>query len=250
MKRILHLSILYLLSTSITAQCLDDQAHNTSVNSVWMSCNTSPNPFAEIGESHWIMYEFEQVESIESINIWNLNNPDQLTSGAQRIRMDISPDGASWTNMGVVELAMAEASADYVGELLVDFEAFEGRYVLFTILANHGGPCSGFAEVRFNLGVGTVPTIDEELAAAVIVAPNPADKFVNIDIGDIISRTIRYQVLDMTGKVLMRDVAEMGRNSTQDVSISTADLSAGTYAISMETDEGIVTKKIIVVHPN
>ena len=151
MKTLLHLSILSLLTTSVIAQCLDDQAHNTSINSVWMSCNLSPNPFAEIGDSHWIMYEFEQVESIESINLWNINNPNQLTSGAQRIRMDISPDGATWTNMGVFEVAMADASEDYTGELMADFEAFEGRYILFTILANHGGPCSGIGEVRLSL---------------------------------------------------------------------------------------------------
>lgn len=249
MKTLLHLSILCLLSTGVVAQCLDDQAHNTSFNSGWISCNTSPNPLAEIGQSHWIMYEFEQVEAIESINIWNLNNANQLTSGVHRVRMDISQDGATWTNMGVVEIAMADASPEYIGELVDDFGVFESRYVLFTIFANHGGPCTGLAEVRFNLGIGTVPTIDEELAAAVTVSPNPADQYVNVSIKDITARTISYQLVDMTGKVILKEVAD-NHHVNSDIRISTDNMSDGTYALNMQTEEGIVTKKIIVVHPN
>ncbi len=249
MKMLLHISILSLLSTSLFAQCLDNQAHNTSLNSVWMSCQTSPNPFAEIGETHWIMYEFEQLEAIESINIWNINNESQLASGAKRIRMDVSPDGADWINMGIINLDMGQADPNYLGELVDDFEAFEARYVLFTVFDNHGGPCSGLAEVKFNLGIGTVPTIDEELAAAVIISPNPADRFFNVSIEDIAARTISYQLVDMTGRVLLREIADNDRVRS-DIRISTTNMSEGTYALNMQTEEGLVTKKIVVVHPN
>ena len=249
MKILLHLSLLSLFSTGLFAQCMDDQAHNTSLNSVWMSCQTSTNPFAEIGETHWIMYEFEQLEAIESINIWNINNESQLTSGARRIRMDISPNGASWTNMGTFELGIGKADPDYLGELIDDFEAFEARYVLFTVFANHGGPCSGLAEVKFNLGIGTVATIDEELAASVIISPNPADQFFNVKIEDISANTISYQLVDMTGRVILREIAD-NYQTRSDIRISTNNMSQGTYALNMQTEKGLVTKKIVVVHPN
>jgi len=240
---------LCLLTTGVVAQCLDDQAHNTSNNSIWMSCTPSTNPLAEIGQTHWILYEFDEIQAIESIHIWNINNPDELTSGAKRIRMDISPDGASWTNMGVALIDMAEASEDYIGQDISEYGSFEAQFVLLTIIENHGGLCSGLSEVRFNLGVGTTPTIDEVLAQSIIVSPNPADDFINISIADIETDEISYQLVDMTGRVLLRDVVDIN-SSVTDLELTTTDIVDGTYTISMQTDQGSIAKRIIVVHPN
>ena len=80
------------------AQCLADR-HNTSLESGWTSCQTSPNPNASRGNTHWIMYDFTFDYNVGLIHFWNHNHPDFLNRGARDISFDISMDGTTWTSI-------------------------------------------------------------------------------------------------------------------------------------------------------
>lgn len=230
------------------SQCQDEFAHNNSANSIWMSCNRSTNPITDLGQTHWILYEFEQAKSIESIRIWNINNQKNLDNGAKRMRVDISNDGASWQNMGVLQIDKAEASRTYSGQDFNDLGVFEARFVLFTILENHGGGCAGLAEVQFNLGEATTPTEEEVLAARVIISPNPASDFINVDLNDIVTQQYSLQVVDMAGGVVFQKTDQRHLSGT-DIVIDGVSLADGQYALQIITDEGVISKKLIIVNP-
>lgn len=230
------------------SQCQDELIHNNSANSIWMSCNRSTNPLTELGQTHWILYEFEEAKSIESLRIWNINNQKNLDNGAKRMRVDISNDGASWQNMGVLLIDKADASRTYTGQDFTDLGVFEAQYVLFTIIENHGGGCSGLAEVQFKLGEATTPTEEEILAARVIVSPNPASDFINVDLNDIVTTQYSYQVVDMTGGVLIRKNDQRHLPGT-DIIIDGVQLEDGQYALQIVTDEGAISKKLIIINP-
>jgi len=249
MAKLFLLFFFTLLSLIGTGQCLDDLAHNTSIDGVWLSCQRSMNPLTEFGQSHWIMYEFDEAQSIESMRLWNLNRTDQLTSGAKRMRMDISMDGATWANMGVIELDMSDGSRDYVGLEVDEIGAFNAQFVLFTILENHGGSCFGLSEVQFNLGETTVDTQDEYLSTRMIVSPNPVDSELRLTITDILTRSISYQLVDMKGRVLAQQKLNT-TGSAHQIIIDGAALANGQYALKVDTDQGSATKKVLVIHPN
>ncbi len=236
------------ISLTVNGQCLDEDVHNTSLDGVWMSCQKSANPLQGFGDSHWILYEFDNIQPIENLQIWNINHPDKRTSGAKRVRMDISSDGAAWTNHSLLNLEMADASYDYSGERIEDIASFEAKFVLFTILENHGGTCSGLGEVKFNLGAVTVATEEEYLSSLVSISPNPASSSVQISLADINTSSVSYQVVDVAGRILMRK-KDQRIGSNKEFSIATSALADGHYTLSMVTDEGLIAKQIIVAQP-
>jgi len=244
-KLYITLSLLF-LSLSGYSQCLDDDAHNTSLNSMWLSCETFPNPLGELGNNHWLLYEFDEVQSIEDLTIWNSNHPEYLDAGIKTLRIDFSSDGAVWSQLGTAELEIGEGSPDYTGRDLV-FEEFEAKYVLLTSIENHGGPCTGLGEVRFNLGDFSTSTEDTFLSSLISISPNPADQYVDIAFGDIITDKISYQVVDATGRILQREVTEMSL-IRDGLTLATADLPDGHYTLQMQTDIGTAAKQIIILH--
>ncbi len=231
------------------SQCLDDFWHNTSANSIWKSCNVSASPVAELGQSHWILYEFDQIQTIKSLRIWNINHPEQLTSGARRIRVDISSNGTTWDNMGIIDVGMGSTSRTYLGEEFENLGTFDAQFVLLTILQNHGSvTCSGLAEVQFNLSESTTPTDDEYLSSLVTVFPNPSSDRFNISLDGINTSNISYRLVDMTGRILLQDKVQTS-GSNNEIDINGISLPDGMYSLRIDTDQGSIAKKLVVVHP-
>lgn len=148
-KYILHISIilLYFLPGSIEAQCFEDR-HNTTWFDGWISCaeKVSPNPARPSG--HWIMYDFDQVYTLFEMRVWNMNAPDHLDYGLQDVVIDLSDDGETWTEFGEHSFPQAPGSSRYEGDVPVDFDSANARFVLISALSNHGGSCYGLSEVR------------------------------------------------------------------------------------------------------
>lgn len=239
--------VMWVLASSIHAQCLDEDAHNTSLKDMWVSCETFPNPLGELGNNHWIMYEFDDLQSIENIEIWNLNHPEILDGGIKSLRIDYSPDGGTWNQLGTVELDQADGSSDYIGAPL-DLQEFEARYVLLTSLENHGGQCTGLSEVRFNLGEVSTATKETYLSSLISISPNPADQAIQVAFGEINTRDISYQLVDMSGKVLYRDQTRFATIS-DGLRLDSSQLPDGHYTLHLQAEEGEASKQIIVAHP-
>ncbi len=97
----------------------------------------------------------------------------------------------------------------------------------------------GFPDMHLVLNVvGTVLGVNDYLLKSVGVYPNPSKDIVAIQLPDEVILT-KATIMDNTGKVFERKVS----NNT----ISIADFATGIYFLTLQTDKGIVNKKIVKI---
>ena len=77
------------------------------------------------------------------------------------------------------------------------------------------------------------------LERLVSVFPNPATDLINITLTDLEAESL--QMYNALGK-LVRDI-ELGQTAN---AISTADLSSGVYTLNIQTDQGLVNKRVVI----
>lgn len=138
------------LSTSLlySQQCLEDR-HSTNITDAWVSCQKTINPNSVSGSSHWILYNFDIVNSLYESTIWNINHPDFLDYGVKRIRLDYSLDKINWTYWGDFNIPVAPARSEYLGDSGPDFNGLLAKHLLITVLETHGDlNCAGFSEIK------------------------------------------------------------------------------------------------------
>jgi len=228
---------------------MDPDEHNTSVADMWISCDKRQSPLGGAALSHWIMYEFDEVQPIEAIQIWNFNHPLYASYGAKNIKLETSSDGARWATLDTLAMARARGDEAYTGEVFDDFEAFEAKFVLLTILDNYGDRCAGLSEVKFSLGEMTTATADGYLVNQIVASPNPADASFNVDLSTFQATVYGYRLVDILGRVHTYDDIS-NRGTVSEITIVTAEMPQGQYALQLETDQGTIAKPIVVVHPN
>ena len=179
MKYFIHkYSLLFFLSlfatTQATAQCADPDA--SIWEDTWHSCAETSSPNPERGEGHWIQYDFGQVYTLTTTQVWNANAADRLTEGFREVVVDYSLDGEEWLTLDTVLFEQGTGAATYGGFTAFDFAGDSARYVLLTALSNYGhSTCYGIAEVKFNLSLGIEPA---EIEEAVCYSPEFSTAFV------------------------------------------------------------------------
>ena len=249
MKSTFYLLTFLICSTFLKGQCILPDWHDSSFANSWVSCTTSENPIPDLGNGHWILYDFNTPYIVDSLRVWNLNHPLLLAAGSRMLRMDISIDGIQWTNVNTFDLAIASSDKSYSGEDLDGFAPFEARYVVLSVLENHGNTsCAGLSEVKFSIGEKSTSTIDEELQSQISIAPNPADQRINININDVQSEELIIELYDMMGKRLFIEQTRSPGASYR-LSIDGSTLADGHYNLRVGTEKGFATEKIVVVHP-
>lgn len=247
--------VLLFVSTAFAklhAQCFLDR-HNTTWFDGWLSCETSMNPNAARGESHWIMYDLNESYGLFKVHIWNTNAPEYLNSGMQDIAMDISQDGVNWTSVGEFQLPRADGTSTYEGVDLLDLGGIGARYVLITGLTNHGGDCFGLSEIRID-----VAEEEEEVITAIQdlqrtpgclsarIFPNPVTEnsqaFISSTCGT--SSPIWYDIQDLSGKTIRSgQINLLGQEAT--LALHTVPLVSGMYVLLLR--QGDVQKRIKMV---
>ena len=86
-------------------------------------------------------------------------------------------------------------------------------------------------------------TLEHTALRSISVYPNPAQNFVNIDLGEI-DKPEQVVVSDLLGRVVYNQV---GRNAdSQILRIETAGFQSGVYLIQIKTEFGIATRKVVV----
>ena len=242
-----------LISISLLAttygQCKDLLEHSTSLNASWLSCVTTQSPYADRGNGHWILYELEQMESIDEIRLWNFNHPDRLADGIKQLLIDISLDGNTWVPLDTIDLQQASGANDYMGQVVSGLDgAFTAKYILFTALSNHGGSCAGLSEVRFNLSQTTVPTIENELEATINIFPNPFSERVNIVLTELTTDQLTFSLYDMSGALILKESKEVTGGSHH-YSIIGSHLAQGIYSLTISSDQGKTSRQLTITHP-
>ena len=167
MKRKTLYSIVCLTITSLFlqinlahSQCNSDR-HNSSWFNSWISCEAMVSPNLARDTTHWISYNLGHLYHLGDAKIWNNNNPDSLQNGVKTIIIDYSVDGINWFEWDTISTNMASGLSTYSGDSLTNFDDEIAQYVLFNIIENHGGNCSGFSELKINVEAYDGPPLED-----------------------------------------------------------------------------------------
>jgi hypothetical protein len=153
-KAILLIALVFLFQ-GLTAQCIPDR-HNTSSQTTWVSCTPMANPNTNRPAGHWIMYDLNYSYALEQTHFWNYNHPDTLSRGANNVVIDLSDDGTNWQEVANLNVPVASGSSQYEGWAGPHLGGQRARYILITLLSNHGDACYSLGEFR----VGVQDEID------------------------------------------------------------------------------------------
>ncbi len=150
MKKFIILLICITCTLMLNAQCGENGNY---WNQSWVSCTTYANPNPQRGDtSHWILYEFQEPQYIDSTYVWNANRAGESGWGAKDVVIDYSPDGTSWVELGQFFFPQAPETSDYEGFLGPEFDGVLLEKILITILSTHdGGSCASLAELQFKI---------------------------------------------------------------------------------------------------
>ena len=88
------------------------------------------------------------------------------------------------------------------------------------------------------MGIG----VDEQAIDQIVMSPNPASEFINLDFGLAVG-DYNVSVVDLTGKVMKSEVVRADAN----VSIFIGDLNAGMYMVRVQKGDDVKTMKLSVL---
>jgi len=143
------LTLLFLINTMSFAQCTDK---GNVWDKSWISCSKSTNPKSSYGNTHWLIYEFDEPQSISESYIWNANKTGESINGAKEVRLDYSVDGFSWIQLGTYTFPKATELDNYSGFAGPDFGGIFVKKILLTIVSTYGNNnCASIAEVQFKI---------------------------------------------------------------------------------------------------
>ena len=235
--------ILALSWSETRAQCFPDR-HNTSLSSSWISCTTSVNPNTKRSSGHWILYDLGEMKTIDGLKLWNLSHPDHLQDGIYNFTIDYVDFNGVWKQHGNYNLDQGTTSAFYEGQDVdIDGDIVSTK-VLITVQDNHGGSCSGFSEIRFNLRKTITATEDiSDDHFRIDVAPNPFDDYTSIEISQLEGRVLNYQLINSLGQIALNETVKTSGNRAR-FGIDGKHLASGTYFLKIIDGEKVSVRKL------
>ena len=248
MKHTIYFLLLnFLFSIPLSAQCFDPDA-SIWLNT-WASCEESPSPKSEYGNTHWIQYDFGSVRPLSKSWAWNANEPGKLDQGFNLVKIDYSIDGQQWEYWGEMNFPKATGEPVYGGFPGPDLMGIEAQYVLLTAISNHGhANCAGFAEIKFNLmsgdTLGLPPPGNDECAG-----------FEEIEIEEVtdVEAFIFWETeIEMDNPYFIFEIREQGGDweeiEAEEPEVFLEDLEPGTvyeFRISFECDDELIISGIL-----
>ena len=223
------------------AQC--DGSHNAMDDMSWLSCTGTENPNNSRIEEHWIMYDLGGFYHLGESHFWNYNQAGDTENGIATIAIDYSVDGVNWTWWGDLNLDEAPGSDSYYGEEGPDFDGLLTKYLLLTVVANHGGPCYGFSEMKIDAEPG-VQDVDEPTVQAFEFGlhPNPAKDLASVQIENGFGSQLT--LYSPTGQIVRSIYV-----TTQVTRIDLTDFAPGVYLVEVVgTDGPRATQRLTVVN--
>ncbi len=166
-------------------QCFPNR-HNANEDASWLSCTTSPNPNPDRGDTHWVLYELDDVYEFYNLTVWNYNHVYDNNNGVSEVIVDVSVDGVTWVEAGIFNVLQSDGSSFYQGEMVGSLGGRTGQYVLITAVENHGGACFGMSEIKIELEPSTLLTdITPSLTMLPTVISGIADLYWTVKIQEL-----------------------------------------------------------------
>jgi hypothetical protein len=227
--------------TLLFAQC--EGAHSAFEDDAWLSCQGSENPNTERTQEHWILYDFGDYYFLNESHFWNYNFMGSTNNGIASATIDLSINGTDWMWWGDFNLQEAPGSDSYYGESGPDFDGIVARYLLISVVANHGGNCYGFSELQLQVDPGVIGINDPEMQAfGFSIHPNPAKDFTTVQLNRDLDSEIR--LLSSSGELISTI-----RSHAESTELDLQGLSAGVYMIEVVDSYGVrTTQRLTVVH--
>jgi hypothetical protein len=113
---------------------------------MWLSAQGDLNP--------WLMVEFDQVQKLDRMLVWNSNSKSEgfIGWGIKDVNIEASMDGVDWTVIAESsQISRAPGKPTYSDPQTVDLGLAVAKYVRLNILSNWGGvlPQYGLSEIQF-----------------------------------------------------------------------------------------------------
>ena len=189
------------------------------------------------------MYDFGDYYLLNESHFWNYNQADETANGIATIAIDYSVDGETWTWWGDLSLDEAPGTDYYYGEEGPDFDGLNVRYLLLSVVSNHGGPCYGFSEMKVEVDPGVLDVEEPALASFSFgLHPNPAQYFANIQLENGFGAQIT--LFSPKGELISRQMS-----MSQTTRLNLENLATGIYMVEVvDTDGSRETKRLTVVN--
>ncbi|MCF7972603.1 MAG: discoidin domain-containing protein, partial [Phycisphaerae bacterium] len=133
-------------SLTVDGSGLDGGVHSDSQGDMWLS--------AAVDLSPWLMYEFDKVQKLDKMLLWNSNSVSEafVGWGLKDVNIVTSTDGVNWTSLAdSIEVTKAPGDPTYNEPQVIDLGLVQAKYVKINILSNWGGFLKqyGVSEVQF-----------------------------------------------------------------------------------------------------
>ena len=156
---------------------------------------------------------------VEGINVYDLGNFSVTESGANYYLVLDMTSGFTLSGQLIFDV---ESECQECGKLDVIF----------------GTDNSGGSRVA---NVDALDAIDD-----IVLYPVPASDFLNVEIVAGVELMSQYQIVDLAGKVILRNQLKLKAGSTT-LKVPVSDLAAGHYVFHVLTAEGMIHKKFVIV---
>ena len=241
MKKLLSIILAISISGWALAQC--DGTHSALDDMSWLSCQGTENPNSTRTEEHWIMYDFGAFYYLNESHFWNYNQADETANGIANFAIDYSNDGENWTWWGDLSLDEAPGTDSYYGEDGPDFDGLLVRYLLLSVVSNHGGPCYGFSEIKIDVDPGVLDIEEPNLEVFSFgLHPNPAKEVVNVQIENGFGAQLT--LYSPKGELIWRQTT-----TSQITRLDLINLAQGIYMVEVVDANGSrATKRLTVVN--
>ncbi|MCF7974604.1 MAG: discoidin domain-containing protein [Phycisphaerae bacterium] len=155
-------------SMTVNGSGLDGNTHATETDTMWLSATGDLTP--------WLMFEFDNVQKLDQMLIWNSNSKSEgfIGWGIKDVNIETSLDGVDWTGLAQSsQIARAPGLDAYDHPQAVDLGLASAKYVRINILSNWGGLLQqyGVAEVQF-YGLPVYARTPDPVSGSVDVLPN------------------------------------------------------------------------------
>lgn len=241
MKKLLFTLLAISISGLSLAQC--DGAHSSLDDLSWRSCQGTENPNSSRTQEHWIMYDFGGYYFLNESHFWNYNQAGETSNGISTIAIDYSIDSQDWNWWGDLNLDEAPGTDFYYGEEGPNFDGLLVRYLLLSVVSNHGGPCYGFSEMKIDVDPGVLEVDEPELEVFNFgLHPNPANDIANVQLENALGSQLT--LYSPTGELILRQ-----KTTSQITRLDLTDLATGIYLVEVVSTEGSrATKRLTVVN--
>jgi len=200
------------------------------------------NSFVGIGTGGAFDFDLGGTHTINGFSFWNQNaggpGADGIT-GIRTLSVQSSTNGVDYFPIPDSPAIFQQVFTNLSPPEMFSFPPVDAAFVRFIVDTNYGDVNTGFAEIAFSeLVLGTT---DEELGAAVLLAPNPANDIVILENNSNVALQ-QALIYNLSGQLILKlDLLPIAGQQHIDI----GSLASGLYLVKITAERGQLVKRLI-----